>query len=140
MGSPRGTYLVIADRLRADLSEVQPGTDLPSEAELRSKFGVSRGTVRRALAVLAYEDLVEPVPGYGWRTVSDERHTPIETRLRRLISEDGLRVGDPFPPEHGLSDRLGVSRTAVRRGLAQLEGDGILSVSHGKGRAVLRLP
>ena len=43
-----------------------PGQWLPSERRLCEMFGVSRVTVRRALAALVEEGLLEPDPGRGW--------------------------------------------------------------------------
>jgi DNA-binding GntR family transcriptional regulator len=60
-------YRVVADALRAILHR-NGGTGaerLPTEAELALRFGVSRGTVRRAYLDLVSEGLVERVPGRG---------------------------------------------------------------------------
>jgi DNA-binding FadR family transcriptional regulator len=57
-----------------------------------------------------------------------------------LIAEDSLSVGDAYPSEAKLCERFGSSRTAVRRVLAQMEGNGVLATVHGKGRTVLALP
>lgn len=42
-----------------------PGVLMPSENELVLEFGLSRNTVRRALAALRYEGWVSPVCGRG---------------------------------------------------------------------------
>ncbi|MFF5424742.1 MULTISPECIES: GntR family transcriptional regulator [unclassified Streptomyces] len=57
-----------------------------------------------------------------------------------LIREEALTVGDAYPSESKLCARFGVSRTAVRRALAQMEGNGLLDTVHGKGRTVRALP
>lgn len=57
-----------------------------------------------------------------------------------VIEEDSLVIGDTYPSEAKLCERFGVSRTAVRRGLAQMEGTGLLATVHGKGRTVRALP
>jgi GntR family transcriptional regulator len=54
----RITELVEAERLR-------PGDALPSETSLQSRFGVSRATVRQALATLERRGLVERQQGRG---------------------------------------------------------------------------
>ncbi|MFI6455879.1 GntR family transcriptional regulator [Streptosporangium amethystogenes] len=53
-------YLGIAERLRDAImrGEYAVGAQLPSEAELATRFAASRGTVRQAVAVLATEGLV----------------------------------------------------------------------------------
>lgn len=64
-GLPR--YRQIAGELRAeiDAGQLAAGRLLPSEAELIDRFGVSRATVRHALAVLEREGLVTTHPGKG---------------------------------------------------------------------------
>jgi len=57
-----------------------------------------------------------------------------------VIKEDSLSVGDMYPSEAKLCERFGTSRTAVRRVLAQMEGNGLLATVHGKGRTVRALP
>ena len=65
--SDRPIYQQIADELRTRIRQgIYPlGQQLPSEAELVEDFGVSRLTVRRGLAVLQNEGLVEIVRGKG---------------------------------------------------------------------------
>ncbi|MBA3779380.1 MAG: GntR family transcriptional regulator [Chloroflexi bacterium] len=45
-------------RLAMEAGRWQPGDLLPSEAELRSRYGVSRGTIRQALATLRAEGAI----------------------------------------------------------------------------------
>ncbi|WP_338493341.1 winged helix-turn-helix domain-containing protein [Streptomyces sp. SJL17-4] len=137
--SPRGTYLLIADALRKDIEKGSPGDALPSEADLMREHDVSRNTVRRALKTLQAENLISSVPGAGWR-LSAQPIRPLVDRMIGLIREDALAVGAAYPSEAKLCARFGVSRTAVRRALAQMEGTGMLSTVHGKGRTVQALP
>ncbi|MEV1001803.1 GntR family transcriptional regulator [Nonomuraea sp. NPDC050202] len=60
-------YQAIARELRGEIErgELQPGTTLPSEAQLRRQHGVSRSTVRQALAVLEQEGLIVSEHGRG---------------------------------------------------------------------------
>ncbi|MEV4109301.1 GntR family transcriptional regulator [Nonomuraea sp. NPDC049695] len=60
-------YQAIARELRGEIErgELQPGTTLPSEAQLRRQHGVSRSTVRQALAVLEQEGLIASEHGRG---------------------------------------------------------------------------
>lgn len=62
---PRARYEQIADHLRTLVSAGQPGDRLPSEAELCSRFGVSRMTARQAVQVVANEDLIDRRRGAG---------------------------------------------------------------------------
>ncbi|MFJ9728556.1 GntR family transcriptional regulator [Streptomyces sp. NPDC101209] len=139
--SPRGTYLVIAEALRNEIEEGDGGIDtLPSEAELMRSHGVGRNTIRRALKVLEADGLVESAPGVGWRVARGGDRRSLAERMTDVIAEDALSVGDTYPSEAKLCERFGASRTAVRRVLAQMEGNGLLVTVHGKGRTVRELP
>jgi DNA-binding GntR family transcriptional regulator len=137
--SPRGTYLLIADALRKAVEKEVDGATLPSESSLREAYNVSRNTIRRALKVLEAEKLITSVPGAAWR-VANKPVRPLVDRMTDLIDDDSLGVGDTYPSEMQLSERFGASRTAVRRALAQMEGAGLLTVIHGKGRTICALP
>ena len=60
-------FAQIKARLRQDIVDKRllPGQKLPSEAAMQASFGVSRITVRRAVAELQAEGLVETVNGKG---------------------------------------------------------------------------
>ncbi len=66
-------YRLIADDLRRQIEsgELAPGAQLPSEVELREKYGTgqdskaSRNTIRDAVKVLVSRGLVETRPGQG---------------------------------------------------------------------------
>jgi GntR family transcriptional regulator len=57
---PVPRHAAIAQALREEIlsGELAPGSALPSEAQLSARFGVSRGTVRHALAALRSEGLI----------------------------------------------------------------------------------
>ncbi|CAM5666362.1 HTH-type transcriptional repressor NanR [Streptomyces violaceorubidus] len=135
--SPRGTYLAIAEALRREIKE---GESLPSEATLMRSHSVSRNTIRRALKVLEADGVVESAPGIGWRPAGGGDRRSLDERMVDVITEDSLSVGDAYPSEAKLCERFGASRTAVRRVLAQMEGNGLLATVHGKGRTVRALP
>jgi DNA-binding GntR family transcriptional regulator len=138
--SPRGTYLVIAEALRAEIQEGEGTGTLPSEAEMMRSHGVGRNTIRRALKILEADGVVESVPGIGWRPARGGDRRSLAERMADVIAEDSLSVGDAYPSEAKLCERFGASRTAVRRVLAQMEGHGLLTTVHGKGRTVRALP
>ncbi|GAA1869279.1 GntR family transcriptional regulator [Asanoa iriomotensis] len=70
---------VLADRIsRGDL---RPGDQLPTERELSGEFGVSRVTVRRALASLSRDGLVYSVQGRGTFVAADRLAEPPNTLL-----------------------------------------------------------
>jgi GntR family transcriptional regulator len=52
-------------RARIERGEFAPRQPLPSEAHLMSEYGVSRGSVRHALQVLAEEGLTITIQGRG---------------------------------------------------------------------------
>ncbi|GAA3144680.1 GntR family transcriptional regulator [Streptomyces rectiviolaceus] len=138
--SPRGTYMVISEALRKGIEEGEIVDDLPSEADLVRTHGVARNTIRRALKTLEAEGVLESAPGVGWRVSRGGDRRPLVDRMIAVIDEDSLVIGDTYPSEAKLCERFGVSRTAVRRGLAQMEGTGLLATVHGKGRTVRALP
>ncbi|PJN02546.1 GntR family transcriptional regulator [Streptomyces sp. CB01201] len=138
--SPRGTYLVISEALRNGIEEGEITGPLPSEADLMRSHGVARNTIRRALKVLEADGTIESAPGVGWRVPREGDRRSLADRMADLIAEDALAIGDAYPSEAKLCARFDVSRTAVRRVLANMEGTGLLATVHGKGRTVRALP
>jgi GntR family transcriptional repressor for pyruvate dehydrogenase complex len=66
-------YDVLADQLRERIlrGEIPEGASLPAERELVSQTGLTRGSVREALRVLAVEGLIQTRPGrYGGNVVT----------------------------------------------------------------------
>ncbi|MEU3728122.1 GntR family transcriptional regulator [Streptomyces sp. NPDC033538] len=63
----RSRHLDIADDLRQQITagRILPSERLPSEAALADRYGISTVTLRRALAVLQREGLVEKIHGKG---------------------------------------------------------------------------
>ena len=74
----------IAERLRGDIATgaIAAGGKLPTEAELADRFGVNRHTVRRAIGVLADENVVRSDRGRGTFVISRPIDYPIGTRTR----------------------------------------------------------
>jgi len=138
--NPRGTYLRIADALRAEIGDGSQVKALPSEADLMEAHGVARSTVGRALKLLASEGLIASQPGVGWLVAGQTSKPPVFDQIAGLIASDNLKIGDQFPSEKELCEKTSASRGTVRRALAQLEGAGILEARHGKGRFVRALP
>lgn len=62
---PRYFQIKRALLARLDSGSLKPGDQLPTEQDLQDEFGVSRGTVRRALDELAFEGRIERHPGKG---------------------------------------------------------------------------
>lgn len=66
-GGPAPLFAQLRDALRADIvgGGLAPGDRLPSESALIARFGVSRITVRQAIAALQSDGLVQTVNGKG---------------------------------------------------------------------------
>src|ERR1700741_1466618 len=60
-------------------------------------------------------------------------------RIERLIVDGVLKQGQTLPSERRLTEKLGVSRTALREGLKLLRARGIIETSQGKGSFVASL-
>lgn len=141
-----GSYARIADTLRQRItaSTYPPGTLLPSEARLGEEFGVVRNTVRRALAILAAEGLIETSPGRGRVVRSAAEPTTLYRRiaadLAAAIAAGTLPAGDPLPSEADLVRRYRASRGTVRTALAELEAHGLIETRQGRHRRVRSVP
>lgn len=74
----------IADSLRHEMAQglYPPGAKLPTEAELASRFGVNRHTVRHALAALAEAGLVLARRGAGVFVAARPEDYPLGRRVR----------------------------------------------------------
>jgi len=64
-GRPTPAYRLLADQLRAAIGRNGAGAQLPTEAELSRRHGLSRQTVRRAYQELVADGVVTRVPGRG---------------------------------------------------------------------------
>ena len=66
------------------------------------------------------------------------RSSTLYTRLRAGIADGTISVGDKLLSERELCKEYNLSRTTVRRALAQLERDGLVTIRHGSGIFVSR--
>ncbi|MDJ0463654.1 GntR family transcriptional regulator [Streptomyces sp. H27-C3] len=142
--SPRGTFLQIAEAVKADIEKDSGMTELPSLADIMREYDVSRGVALRAFRVLREEGVAEPVPGARWRVLRDgqaEDRRPLADRIADLVEHERLRVGAEFLSASTLSARFGVSRPTISKALDKLEAAGLLSEGgQGKVRTVRALP
>ncbi|MDK9494702.1 GntR family transcriptional regulator [Streptomyces katrae] len=138
--SPRGTYLQISESLRQEIENGEIREALPSEAELMRTYGVGRTTIGRALKALKADGVIESVQGSGWYVAGTGDRRPLVERVVDLLRREGTAVGDTFPSESELCETFGVSRTAVRTAIAQLEGRGVIAMGPGRRRQVRALP
>ncbi|MCC6315167.1 MAG: GntR family transcriptional regulator [Thermomicrobiales bacterium] len=81
----------------------EPGRQLPSERQLVERFGVSRITVRKALADLVGEGVVYSVPGRGFFV--GEKEQLYELHALRSFSDDARERGQE-PSSRVLEARL----------------------------------
>ncbi|MFC4107854.1 GntR family transcriptional regulator [Micromonospora zhanjiangensis] len=65
--SPTPLYVQLADLLAGRIADgdLAPRQPLPSESTLQQEYGVSRGTVRAAMALLRERGLVVTIPQRG---------------------------------------------------------------------------
>ena len=63
----------------------------------------------------------------------------VAERIERLISDNVLKPGQPLPSERLLTEKLGVSRSALREGLKLLRGRGLIRTQQGKRSVVANL-
>lgn len=142
--SPRGTFLKIADAVKAQIEANPEMTVLPSAADIVRDHGVSRGVALRVFRALQADGVAEPVRGGRWRVVragQQEDSRPLVDRIADVIAEDQLEVGAAFPSASALCVRFGVSRPTVSRALDKLEAAGWLSEGgQGKVRTVRAVP
>lgn len=138
--SPRGTYLQVAEVLRQRIEGGAITDKVPSEAAIASEFGIARTTVRRALASLESEGVIESIAGLGRRVTADETHQAPYERVRddllARIDDGRLPAGEKMQSEPKLASAYGVSRGTVRRALASLEAAGRVESRQGVGRVV----
>jgi GntR family transcriptional regulator len=114
-------YRQIADDLRAKIEagEFAPGSQLPTEIELRDMYDASRNTVRDSIKWLITRGLVETRPGQGTFVV--ERIQPFVTTLSEE-SESGFGADELITDEAGTSLR-GQSQASPPRVEIQLARD-----------------
>lgn len=63
----------------------------------------------------------------------------VSERIERLIVDGVLKTGQLLPSERRLTEKLGVSRTALREGLKLLRARGIIKTEQGRGSFVADL-
>jgi DNA-binding FadR family transcriptional regulator len=60
-------------------------------------------------------------------------HVTAQESLRAYIVDNGLKAGDPLPPESALAAQLGISRNSMREAIKALESVGVLETRRGIG-------
>lgn len=105
--SDRSLHRQLADLLRAQIADgrLAPGDRLAGETQMAQEHGIGRGTVRRAIAILRQEGLVETEPPYGTRVRTHQLRTEVQVpggavwtvRMPTPAERDELDVGDGVP-------------------------------------------
>ncbi|MEU0389999.1 GntR family transcriptional regulator [Streptomyces chartreusis] len=134
--SPRGTFLQIAEVVKAQIQADPEMMQLPPAADVMRDHDVSRGVVLRAFKALEREGVAEPVRGGRWRVVREGEQVdrrPLEERIADIIPAEGFEVGAQFLSASDLMGRFGVSRPTVTKALDKLEAAGVLT-GGGQGR------
>lgn len=99
-------YEVIADDLRRLIREgkYQPGDRLPSEAELKQRYGHTVPTIRQALGVLSAEGLIDKQHGRG-TFVRVPRKRAVRDNLRHQWEKNRARAPEPTRAKTGATER-----------------------------------
>ena len=103
--APQPLYAQVRARLveRLIAGRWAPGATLPSEQQLAAEFGVSQGTVRKALDTLAAENLLVRRQGRG-TFVAEHDDDRALFHFFHMVGEDGSRR---LPDSRVLSRRYG---------------------------------
>ncbi len=104
--------------------EWAPGTSIPSESELAIRFGVSQGTVRKAIDEMAAENLLVRRQGKG-TFVASHNDPRSFYRFLRLTPDDGSARQTRSEP---LSCRMVAATDTVARVLQLQVGDPVILV------------
>lgn len=117
----------IADAIEAEIAagNMAQGDKLPTEATLAQRFGVNRHTVRRALAALAADGVVESTRGSGTFVGSARIPYPIgpSTRFSAIMTAEGHVAG---------AELIGAETVAASRVVAE-------ALEIGEGAPVLQV-
>ena len=89
----RPLYLQLRDALAERIAggEWKPGSAIPNESDLAREFGVSTGTMRKALDLMEAERLLTRRQGRG-TFVNDHNSDELAARFSNLRASDGSRV------------------------------------------------
>ena len=118
-------YLQIKALLEKSLEvrEWGPGTAIPSEIELAGRFGVSQGTVRKAIDALAADNLVVRRQGKGTFVATHTEEQASSFRFLRIRHNDGH---DEYPASRLVDIKRGKAGADAARLLELAPGDAVL--------------
>lgn len=123
----------LAERLRAQIAAgaYSAGSALPGELALSAEYGVSRATVKAALAALETSGVLVARPGRrrivaGAERSSDARYEQVAETLAGEINAGRFPVDSRLPSEQKLAEMYSVSRVTVRQALSVLRDRGLV--------------
>ena len=119
-------YAQIQTLITAGLSsgEWKPGESIPSEGDLAKRFGVSQGTVRKAIDAMAAEHLLVRRQGKG-TFVATHREARSQFRFLRLAPDDDR---DEVAESRILSCKRTRAPADIAHRLALKAGDGVVAI------------
>lgn len=106
-----------------DAGEWRPAEAIPSEAVLALRYGVSQGTVRKAIDALAVENLVVRRQGKGTFVATHTEEHASAFRFLRIRRNDGR---DEYPASRLLDVRRGKASAEAVRLLELKSGDPVI--------------
>jgi GntR family transcriptional regulator len=116
-------YQQLRERLRDIAGGLEEDTLLPSEQELMRRAGVSRATVRKAIADLVHEDLLTARQGKGTFVRARRVETPLD-RPRGFT--EVMRAAGRIPDTVLLTAELVIPAAPVMRALELRRGDRVV--------------
>ncbi|MEO8344482.1 MAG: GntR family transcriptional regulator [Betaproteobacteria bacterium] len=121
----RPLYLQIKALLEKSLEtrEWSPGAAIPSEMDLAGRFGVSQGTVRKAIDALAADNLVVRRQGKGTFVSTHTEERASQFRFLRIRPDDGH---DEYPGSRLIDLKRAKASAEVARLLALKQGDPVV--------------
>ena len=120
-------YLQIKDVLveRLAAGEWSPGGAIPPELELAAQYGVSHGTVRKAIDALAADNLVVRRQGKGTFVATHTEEAQSTYRFLRMRADDGR---DEYPVSRVLDVRRGRVGAEIGRLLEIRTGESVVTI------------
>jgi GntR family transcriptional regulator len=121
----RPLYLQIKALLEKDLEAGlwRPSEPIPSEHELARRFGVSQGTVRKAIQALAADNLVVRRQGKGTFVATHTEERTSTFRFLRIRRDDGV---DELPGSRLVDMRRAKANAEIARLLELKSGDPVI--------------
>ncbi len=101
----------------------KPGEAIPSELDLAARFGVSQGTVRRAIDALADDNLVVRRQGKGTFVATHTEERVSVPRFLRIRRDDGV---DEYPGSRLVDVRRAKAGADIARELELKPGEPVL--------------